>query len=85
VTREDKETKMQEYEDFSARSGRILFGAIGILLIVVGIVLLFFPTPAMQNGPIICGVIGVALLIFSFLAPKRLMFWLSEILSLLWW
>ena len=73
---------MEEYKDFSARSGRILFGAIGILFIFLSIALLFFPAPAMPKGSIICSVIGVVLLIFAFFAPKRLMFWLSEFISL---
>lgn len=74
--------KMEDYKNFSARGGRILFGAFGILFIVLSIALLFFPAPAMRNGPIICSVIGVVLLVFAFFAPKRLMFWLSEFISL---
>jgi hypothetical protein len=67
----------------SARQARIFFAIVGLLFAVLGIVLWVVPAPAMAYGAPICGGIGVGLIVFALLAPKRLVAWIGELVALL--
>jgi len=69
--------------DTSARQARILFGVVGLLFAVLGVVLWVVPAPAMAYGGPICTGIGGGLIIFAFFAPKRLVAWVGEFVALL--
>jgi hypothetical protein len=67
----------------SARQARIFFAFVGSLFVLLGIVLWVIPVPSMRYGAPICGGIGLGLILFALLAPKRVVAWLGELVTLL--
>ena len=73
---------MDAYLEQAARNGRILVSLLGGLGLLLAVALLLFPAPNMPHGSLASFISGVALISFAWLAPKKLLAWLGEVVAL---
>ena len=72
----------QELEP-TVRRTRILFGFVGAIFAVLGVVLCLVPAPNMPYGAAICAAVGIGLIAFAIFAPARVVAWFGELIAVL--